>query len=1335
MQRRIGLILALLLLIFLVPSVSAQQPTVIQYGQTATGQIGATQEFIFYQFNGNAGDNVTILLSSDNMDTYLQLGDAQGNLLLENDDINSTDLNSRIDYQLPATGTYLLGVSGYSAGNYSLTLMSDAVPAQPAQPAQPQQPQQPSPQQQGDVPLPLQVGAPVTGQAIDLDNPVIYSFAGNAGDTIVLDVTSDQIDPYVLLGDAQGNLLAENDDISSDNLNSHLEFVLPANGNYLVGVLGYSSGPYTLTLSTGAAAGAPTTPPVTVPVGNITTGEINDATPALEFPVPGVPQGGRITVDVTATSGDLDTYLALFFGDTLVAENDDRDQGVLNSYIEFPGAQAGDYVVVVTRYGFADGETSGSFQLAIDVSGGGGGGLGPGGGTTDAVAVPNPSANGYPQLTAAAPAEWTILAYLGGDNNLEDGLLNDMNEFELAGGSDERVRVVVLMDRSSEYDTSNDNWTEVRVYEMRGDASGDHNAGFTPTLDTVHLASLGELDTSYGNNLADFLVWGMTSFPARNYAVALNDHGGAWTGIVSDDSAGHGTLTIPELAQAFNAALQATGTPKFALLINDACLMSSVEFYAGLAPYFDYVVSSPEVTLNPSFDMTLLTTTLRTNPAISMPELGTALVDKYLADMTATAPDLVEVLGGAVTDLRQMEALAQAVEQFAGVVNANPGAHASMLGQVRSNVYTYSFFLPEDQFGPATNIDLGDFMRGAIANSNDPQLTAAAQNVLNAIDSATVYSNSGSHLRNFSSYYNIFFPASGSHLVPNYFDESPLTNWAQMLRNYYGAVNPGSVRAAGAGAPTAAPSLSPAAAPSTVPQVSITNVFPLETSTNYPTFISMEVVGRNIANGEFTVDQIQSDGTAVRMETAQIVTEVVVDGVVDWQNLWAPGVDDFDFTWEVTLPVVSDGTTTSNELVVTSDSVSSIAGRYRFPGSEVWQEVTVIFGDDGFSESVITRDAAGSATLAPLQPAVGGEFQAYRSVVTPDGRVNVQPGTVFTWPEGGISTSNAPAPSGQYNLGFLIEAFGGTTGFASTTVTVNNDAIDPNQTGYVDDDWGFRLLHPAEWFAVSYFPDSDFLQTSSLDETEYIFVYPHYTSPDLQVIAQDVLNQWSMTATSDFVPVSIGGRNALQFDLTYTSDAGTWNGRAFATYREDLELGLVFSVETINGQNLDAIYNTLTGTFEWFDIISVRDQDTGAWENTFVGDFIRLPVPRMWLPGEDVGIWTFFTPTPSAADSTTIAAVTIVDGTDANTTLSDMLNQFVANQPGFQLSGTETYYGENAQWATALYEVSGIAGRMHVTISNNRAYVLWFEAPSAEAQTTTRAIFDPMLDGFQLFEE
>src|SRR4030095_16659187 len=83
----------------------------------------------------------------------------------------------------------------------------------------------------------------------------------------------------------------------------------------------------------------------------------------------------------------------------------------------------------------------------------------------------NPVAAGYPTMAPAAMANWTVLVYMGGDNNLEDGLENDLDEFEIAGGSTSSVRVLVLLDRAHDYDTSNGDWTDTRVFEVGADTS------------------------------------------------------------------------------------------------------------------------------------------------------------------------------------------------------------------------------------------------------------------------------------------------------------------------------------------------------------------------------------------------------------------------------------------------------------------------------------------------------------------------------------------------------------------------------------------------------------------------------------------------------------------------------------------------------------------------------------------------------------------------------------------------------------------------------------------------------------------------------------------------
>lgn len=78
-----------------------------------------------YSFQGRAGQQVTITLESSEFDTYLALGDNNGNLIDSNDDFQSGSTNSQIVVTLPQDGDYIIIVNGYSPadqGRYSLTV-------------------------------------------------------------------------------------------------------------------------------------------------------------------------------------------------------------------------------------------------------------------------------------------------------------------------------------------------------------------------------------------------------------------------------------------------------------------------------------------------------------------------------------------------------------------------------------------------------------------------------------------------------------------------------------------------------------------------------------------------------------------------------------------------------------------------------------------------------------------------------------------------------------------------------------------------------------------------------------------------------------------------------------------------------------------------------------------------------------------------------------------------------------------------------------------------------------------------------------------------------------
>ncbi|MFB6075360.1 MAG: zinc-ribbon domain-containing protein [Haloarculaceae archaeon] len=80
-----------------------------------------------------------------------------------------------------------------------------------------------------------------------------YDFLGSAGDRVQIEMRSDSIDPYLILTDGNGNMVAENDDITYGvNLNSRIRTSLPTTGRYTVWCASYSgsaTGPFTLSLS------------------------------------------------------------------------------------------------------------------------------------------------------------------------------------------------------------------------------------------------------------------------------------------------------------------------------------------------------------------------------------------------------------------------------------------------------------------------------------------------------------------------------------------------------------------------------------------------------------------------------------------------------------------------------------------------------------------------------------------------------------------------------------------------------------------------------------------------------------------------------------------------------------------------------------------------------------------------------------------------------------------------------------------------------------------------------------------------------------------------------
>lgn len=198
-------------------------------GQLAQGDniwLGDNSFFDIYSFAGKAGSRIRIEMVSGSLDSYLFLIDPQGNGIAQDDD-SAGGSDARIIITLPADGTYTLMANSYGGGergNYRLraTAISDNF-NQPVSTAE-------------NVLLRREGVLDSSASILPSDGSLYrsYNFSGQAGQVIHLFLESADFNTYLIILDANGNKIAENDDINPNNSNSRLSVTLPRTETYQV---------------------------------------------------------------------------------------------------------------------------------------------------------------------------------------------------------------------------------------------------------------------------------------------------------------------------------------------------------------------------------------------------------------------------------------------------------------------------------------------------------------------------------------------------------------------------------------------------------------------------------------------------------------------------------------------------------------------------------------------------------------------------------------------------------------------------------------------------------------------------------------------------------------------------------------------------------------------------------------------------------------------------------------------------------------------------------------------------------------------------------------------
>ena len=294
-------------------------------------------------------------------------------------------------------------------------------------------------------------------------------------------------------------------------------------------------------------------------------------------------------------------------------------------------------------------------------------------------------------------AEWSFMIYMDADNNLESAGVHDMNEMEMVGSSD-KVNIVVQMDRSPDYDTTNGDWTTTKRFLVTKDS------GLNDEMISDELMDIGEANMGNASTVVDFVKWAVDNYPAKKYLLDYWDHGGAFWGAEWDETdqvdGKADYLTMPEIKTAMQGVEEIIGR-NIDIIAFDACLMGELEVQYQFKDVADIGIGSGYVEPGEGWPYDTIMPQLVADPAMTPPELATVIVNEYVNSYRdgQSDPQDTTAITMAAFDLKQFNELGFAVNQFADALAVHAswvpvmgqGGHWFQMEQARQDTNSYDF--------------------------------------------------------------------------------------------------------------------------------------------------------------------------------------------------------------------------------------------------------------------------------------------------------------------------------------------------------------------------------------------------------------------------------------------------------------------------------------------------------------------------------------------------------------------------------------------------------------------------------------------------------------------
>jgi len=900
-----------------------------------------------------------------------------------------------------------------------------------------------------------------------------------------------------------------------------------------------------------------------------------------------------------------------------------------------------------------------------------------------------------PTYDSSRPA-WTILYYAGTDNGRASFVWDDLNEMESAGLTDQ-VRVVAQVDWSEGNPTG---FVDTFRYLITPDSDNDR-------LASEAVVALGETNTGDPATLANFLVWGMTTYPANRYALILADYGGGWQGCCFDEVTGgdvaNDRLSLSDIDQALAATYNEMGGVRFEVIGFGAGLMGQLDVLQAIQPYGAYAVASAGLMPGSSWDFQAVVAQLNANPLVDGRQFAGDLATAYVNYQRQVGGD--EYVGMAAVDLSRIPGLTAAVEGLAASLSAEPSLHGAIAGDARRGAQRYGGAALTDAERIAA-IDLQHAAALIAENAPPGELQNAAAAVSDAVTGALVAYDHGQGIP-YGRGLAIYWPAGASAMDPFYPHASRLPTWVAYLSGQ---------------APAAA--MPPLVTVDGGPRQSV--------SIADPALMRSEVIGQRLEEVALLADQEAADGRRVlrQYEVVQPATATMPGGTN--ASLWADGRHESLIIWDATASFLTDRAG-AGDFVPLRPVDPSLLGVLSAADGTFWgdsgrtMEATAVFnaGAPELFRLWAAADNDGARLIGEARPVAGNVFQPSVTIINPDGSVTREPGVALIFDdEAAIYRSTRPLPGGSYRVGIRARTLGEAAVVDRRPLAVDPGGVADGFRAFVDVENNVQFLYPADWRPPV--AQEGVTYTSNISNTAQLQVrfYPNWAG-DVTTLKDEVLSTFGEVSILLQEPAPIGVAPAVEgVRIAYGYDSAEQGARTgmFLAFVKD-GIGYVVDMDAPRDHESTSLAMVDTIAANWQFLPERLGFGPEPWAVLNVADF-RLSYPVAY-DYQEFNNWHRFT-----GDSQTFVAARIQpSGRTPAEAMASLLQTASEGVAGFTAEEPERLFFGGHVWERNDFtytDASGsvVAGLLLSRQDGNTEIAVWAEAPEP-AGDLLQSIFLP----------